>query len=104
MAALSTATLCINASIDLATVLQEVVGSARAHRDELLRVLSANVGRAVTSGSLLRRFWSTRRPDDTDPMRTFEKKLRAKPGDDAAPHRHLQRARRRLPHGKTGGQ
>ncbi len=50
---------------------------------ELLRILSVNAGRVVTSGSLLRRFWSTRSPDDTEPVRTFVKKLRAKLGDDA---------------------
>ena len=50
---------------------------------ELLRTFSVNAGRVVTSESLLRQFWSTRSPDDTEPVRTFVKKLRAKLGDDA---------------------
>ena len=51
---------------------------------ELLRFLSVNAGRVVTSASLLRQVWSTRDSADTEPVRAFVKKLRAKLGDDAA--------------------
>ncbi len=51
---------------------------------ELLRILSVNAGRVVTSESLLRQAWGTRDASDTEPVRAFVKKLRAKLGDDAA--------------------
>ena len=51
---------------------------------ELLRALSANAGRVVTSESLLRQAWGRRESNDTEPVRAFVKKLRAKLGDDAA--------------------
>ncbi len=51
---------------------------------ELLRILSVNAGRVVTSESLLRQVWGNRDPSDTEPVRAFVKKLRAKLGDDAA--------------------
>jgi len=51
---------------------------------ELLRILSVNAGRVVTSESLLRQVWGTRDASDTEPVRAFVKKLRAKLGDDAA--------------------
>ena len=50
---------------------------------ELLRIFSVNAGRVVTSESLLRQVWGARGPGDTDPVRAFVKKLRAKLGDDA---------------------
>ena len=51
---------------------------------ELLRILSVNAGRVVTSESLLRQVWDRREPDDTEPVCAFVKQLRAKLGDDAA--------------------
>ena len=51
---------------------------------ELLRILSVNAGRVVTSESLLRQIWGSRNSDDTEPVRAFVKKLRAKLGDTAA--------------------
>ena len=51
---------------------------------ELLRILSVNAGRVVTTESLLRQAWGTRDASDTEPVRAFVKKLRAKLGDDAA--------------------
>ena len=51
---------------------------------ELLRILSVNAGRVVTSESLLRQVWGNRDPSDTEPVRAFVKKLRAKLGDDAS--------------------
>ena len=50
---------------------------------ELLRILSVNAGRVVTSESLLRQAWGARDASDTEPVRAFVKKLRAKLGDDA---------------------
>ena len=50
---------------------------------ELLRILSVNAGRVVTSESLLRQAWRARASTDTGPVRAFVKKLRAKLGDDA---------------------
>ena len=50
---------------------------------ELLRILSVNAGRVVTSESLLRQAWGARASTDTGPVRAFVKKLRAKLGDDA---------------------
>ena len=49
---------------------------------EMLRVLSVNAGRVLTYESLLRRIWGER--EDTEPVRTFVKKLRNKLGDDPA--------------------
>ena len=52
---------------------------------EILRILSVNAGRVVTSESLLRQAWAEGRdPTDTDRVRAFVKQLRAKLGDDAA--------------------
>ena len=51
---------------------------------ELLRVLSLNAGRVVTYDTLLRQVWSRRRGGDSEPVRTYVKKLRQKLGDDAA--------------------
>ncbi len=51
---------------------------------ELLRILSVNGGRVVTTEALLRQVWGRRSLDDTDRVRTAVKKLRAKLGDDAA--------------------
>ena len=51
---------------------------------ELLRVLSFNAGRIVTSESLLRQVWNARDSADTEPVRAFVKKLRKKLGDDAS--------------------
>ena len=51
---------------------------------ELLRILSVNGGRVVTTEALLRQVWGRRGLDDTDRVRTVVKKLRAKLGDDAA--------------------
>ncbi|MYC26670.1 MAG: response regulator [Nitrospira sp. SB0662_bin_26] len=51
---------------------------------EILRILSVNAGRVVTSESLLRRAWDARDATDTERVRAFVKQLRAKLGDDAA--------------------
>ena len=51
---------------------------------EILRILSVNAGRVVTSKSLLRQAWDAREPTDTERVRAFVKQLRAKLGDDAA--------------------
>ena len=50
---------------------------------EILRILSVNAGRVVTSESLLRQAWGTREPTDTERVRAFVKQIRAKLGDDA---------------------
>ena len=51
---------------------------------ELLRVLSVNAGKVMTYEALLRQVWNARRDRDTDLVRTFERKLRRKLGEDAA--------------------
>ncbi|MYH31495.1 MAG: response regulator [Acidobacteria bacterium] len=51
---------------------------------ELLRVLSVNAGRVLTSEALLRRVRSGRDSGDPTLVRTLVKKLRRKLGDDAA--------------------
>ena len=51
---------------------------------ELLRVLSLNPGRVVTFDTLLRQVWGRPGGSDSEPVRTFVKKLRQKLGDDAA--------------------
>ena len=52
---------------------------------EILRILSVNAGRVVTSESLLRQAWDGRRPPtDTERVRGFVRQLRVKLGDDAA--------------------
>ena len=51
---------------------------------EILRILSVDAGRVVTSESLLRQAWDSREPTDTERVRAFVKQLRAKLGDDAA--------------------
>ena len=56
---------------------------------ELLRVLSVNRGRVVTTEALLRQVWGRRSLDDTDRVRTVVKKLRAKLGDDAGAPRYI---------------
>ena len=52
---------------------------------EILRILSVDAGRVVTSESLLRQAWREgREPTDTERVRSFVRQLRAKLGDDAA--------------------
>ena len=51
---------------------------------ELLRILSVNAGRVVTSDSLLRQAWGERESTHTEPVCAFVKQLRAKLGDDDA--------------------
>ena len=51
---------------------------------DILRILSVNAGRVVTSESLLRQAWDTRDSTDTERVRAFVKQVRAKLGDDAA--------------------
>ena len=51
---------------------------------DLLRTLSINAGRVMTTEALLRQVWGRRGSDDTDRVRTVVKKLRAKLGDNAA--------------------
>ena len=51
---------------------------------ELLRILSVNGGRVVTTEAVHRQVWGRLGLDETDRLRTVVKKLRAKLGDDAA--------------------
>ena len=51
---------------------------------EILRILSLNAGRVVTYDALLRQVWGRREVNDTNPVRTYVRKLRHKLGDDAA--------------------
>ena len=51
---------------------------------ELLRILSVNAGRVVTTEALLRQAWDDRDPADSEPVRAVVRRLRAKLGDDAA--------------------
>ena len=51
---------------------------------ELLRVLSVNAGWVMTYSVLLRKVWGRMESDESQPVRTFVKKLRRKLGDDAA--------------------
>ena len=50
---------------------------------ELLRVLSVKAGRVVTTQALLRQVWGRPGTADSEPVRTFIKKLRRKLGDAA---------------------
>ena len=64
----------------------------------LLRVLSLGAGRVVTFDALLRQVWPGRGTGESDLVRNFVKKLRAKLGGGRRqPDLDLQRARRRLP-------
>ena len=56
---------------------------------EILRILSVDAGRVVTSESLLRQAWDDRKPTDTDRVRAFVKQIRAKLGDDASDPRWI---------------
>ena len=56
---------------------------------ELLRLLSLNAGRVVTTETLLRRIWNRGRGGNSEPVRTFVKKLRRKLGDDPARPVHI---------------
>lgn len=60
---------------------------------ELLRVLSRNAGRVVTSNSLLRQVWGRRGGGDSGLIRTFVKKLRRKLDDDAGNPVYIVNAR-----------
>ena len=51
---------------------------------EILRILSVDARRVVTSESLLRQDWDAREATDTGRVRAFVKQIRAKLGDDAA--------------------
>ena len=51
---------------------------------ELLRILSVDAGRVVTSEALVRQIWGTRDLAYVERVRSFVRKLRAKLGDDAA--------------------
>ena len=53
------------------------------NNNEILRILSVDAGRVVTSESLLRQARDAGEPTDTERVRTFVKQLRAKLGDDA---------------------
>ena len=69
----------------------------------LLRVLALDAGRVVTYDTLLRRVWDGRDNADANLVRIFVRSLRRKLGDDAAhPTWIFKRARRRIPHGRTG--
>ncbi len=56
---------------------------------ELLRVLSVNAGRVVTTATLLRLIWNRPGGSNSEPVRTFVKKLRRKLGDDPAKPRYI---------------
>ena len=56
---------------------------------EILRLLSVDAGQVVTSESLLRQAWGSRRPSDAARVRAFVKQLRAKLGDDASDPRYI---------------
>ena len=47
-------------------------------------MLSVNAGRVVTTDTLLRQIWQRPGGGDSEPVRTFVKKLRRKLGDDPA--------------------
>ena len=51
---------------------------------DLLRALTRDAGRVITTEALLRQVWGRRGPHDSDRVRTAVKKLRHKLGDDAA--------------------
>ena len=71
---------------------------------DLLRVLALDAGRVLTYDTLLRRVWGPRNGEDANLVRIFVKTLRRKLGENAAkPDLDLQRARRRIPHGRAGG-
>ncbi len=55
--------------------------SLTAKEYDLLRLLSVNAGRVITSESLLRQIWGKRNGDHTEPVRSFVRKLRGKLGD-----------------------
>ena len=96
---LSASVLRISASLDVDTVLREVVESARtltgvlvdltATEYELLRVLSLDAGRVVTFETLLRRVWAKRENADANLVRIFVRNLRRKLGDSAASPAYL---------------
>ena len=50
---------------------------------DLLRILSANAGRAVSHGELLRWLWTPGKPGDIRSLRTLMRRLRRKLGEDA---------------------
>ena len=51
---------------------------------DILRVLSLAAGRVITYDALLRQIWSGSSAGNTNLVRNFVKKLRAKIGEDAA--------------------
>ena len=56
----------------------------------MLRILSVNAGRVVTTEALLRQAWGTRKPGgDSGRVRAFVKQVRDKLGDDAANPRYV---------------
>ena len=57
--------------------------SLTAKEYELLRILSVNAGRVVTSEALVRQLWGTRDLAYVERVRSFVRKLRAKLGDEA---------------------
>ena len=66
---------------------------------DLLRVLSLNAGQVVSTAVLLRQVWGTLQADIDGRVRTADKRLRRKLGEDADKIRlPLRRARRRQPH------
>ena len=56
---------------------------------DLLRVLSANAGKAVTHDQLLRKVWQSRNSGDARVVRAIVKKLRRKLGDDVKKPRYI---------------
>ena len=60
---------------------------------ELLRTLSVNAGRVMTTDALLRRVWARREDATVQAVRNFVKKLRRKLGDDAASPSFIQNVR-----------
>ena len=55
----------------------------------LLFELSVNAGRVVSHDELFRRIWGPARSGESHSLRSFVKKLRDKPGDDAKNPRYI---------------
>ena len=64
------------------TIAGEPVHLTRKEQD-LLHALSANAGRVLTHGQLLRRLWGPEKPGDLRGLRTLVRRLRSKLGEDA---------------------
>ena len=56
---------------------------------QLLFELSTNAGRVLTQDHLLRRIWGPEYSGESQPLRTFIKKIRRKLGEDASSPRYI---------------